>query len=291
MPGETTRRDGGGSDLGIRVPHARTAADCAPRNNGAGRPVVQVEPAGDNCAGRPAPRPSAAPTKSPVMPAFPVGSTVAAILIATQVAACTSTRRSTPERTATEQILLSTAVDRAVQRLQVGLPAGTAVYIDAGRFEAYDEDYAIAAVRDRFLAAGCRIAGNRGEAEAVVEIRSGALSTDESDALVGIPSFSIPIPLAGDFDTPELALLKQNRRRGIAKIAFTAYWTASGALADRTDPIIGIAGYDDWKFLGLGWHDGDVIPSDLPPEAGRRRDERPEKGGLPEKSGSAEADP
>lgn len=219
------------------------------------------------------------------MSRLPLGTTVAAILVATQVAACTSTRQSTPERTATEQVLLSTAVDRAVGRLQVRLPAGTAVFVDAGRFDAYDEDYAIAALRDRFLEAGCRLVGNRGEAEAIVEIRSGALSTNESEALVGIPSFSIPIPLAGDLDTPELAVLKQNRRRGIAKLAFTAYWTADGALADRTDPIIGISGYDDWRFLGLGWHDGDVIPSELPEEAGRRH------GPDAEKNGSDESDP
>lgn len=92
----------------------------------------------------------------------------------------------------------------------------------------------------------------RDQAEVVVEIRSGALSTNESDTLVGIPSFSIPVPLAGDFETPELAVLKQNQRRGIAKIAFTAYWTATGALADRSEPVIGISGFDDWKFLGLG---------------------------------------
>lgn len=207
------------------------------------------------------------------------------MLVAILAAACSNVRHSAPERTATEQFLLSTAVDRAIERLQVKLPSGTAVFIDAGRFDAYDEDYAIAAVRDRFLRAGCRTVGNRGEAEAVVEIRSGALSTDESDALVGVPSFSVPIPLAGDFQTPELALLKQNRRRGIAKIAFTAYWTANGALADRTDPVIGVSGYDDWKFLGLGWHDGDAVPSGLPPESGRRAAEPPAE------NGSAEADP
>lgn len=224
------------------------------------------------------------------MSPVPVRPTIAAMLVAAQLAACSSARHSAPDRTATEQILLSTAVDRAVRRLQVGLPAGTAVFIDAGRFDAYDEDYAIAAVRDRFLQAGCRTVGNRGEAEAIVEIRSGALSADESDALVGIPSFSIPIPLAGDFKTPELALMKQNRRRGIAKIAFTAYWKASGDLADRTDPVIGVSGYDDWKFLGFGWHDGDVIPSELPAEPARTRAGRPREG-RPEKNGPAEADP
>lgn len=208
-----------------------------------------------------------------------------AVLIATQVTGCSSVRKTTPKRTATEQILLSKAVDRAVRRLQISLPPKTAVFIDASRFEAYDRGYAVGAIRDRFLVAGARAVDARDKAEVVVEIRSGALSTDESDALIGIPAYSLPIPLAGDLQTPELALLKQNRRRGVAKIAFTAYWTDTGALADRTDPVIGISGYDDWKFLGIGWHEGDDIPSELPPESRRRQEEDPKR------NGSAEADP
>lgn len=188
----------------------------------------------------------------------------AALTLAVVLQGCSSTRSSTPQRTATEQILLSRAVDRAVQRLTISLPPGTAVYLDASRFEAYDRGYAVSAIRDRFLSGGVRMVDARGDADAVVEIRAGALSTDESEALVGIPSFSLPIPLAGDLDTPELALLKQKSRRGIAKIAFTAHWTSTGALADRADPAIGVSGYDDWKFLGLGWHEGDVMPDDLP---------------------------
>lgn len=195
----------------------------------------------------------------------------AAGLLLPLVQGCSSVRETTPDRTATEQILLSRAVDRAVERLEISLPPGTTVYLDPSRFEAYDRGYAVGAIRDRFLASGARMVDARSKADVVVEIRSGALSTDENEALVGIPSFSIPIPLAGDLDTPELALLKQKSRRGIAKIAFTAHWTSSGALADRTEPVIGVSGFDDWKFLGLGWHTGDVMPDALPPQARQPR--------------------
>ncbi len=206
----------------------------------------------------------------------------AAILLVLVATGCSKVRETAPDRTATEQYLLSTATDRAVSRLIVKLPAGTKVFIDPSRFEAYDRGYAIGAVRDRFLASGVHLTDNRSDAQAVVEIRSGALSTNESEALVGLPAFSIPIPLTGDLDLPEVALLKQVRRRGLAKIGFTAYWIENGALADRADPVIGVSGYNDWTFLGIGWHDGDVVPDQLPPEA-RRRDR--------EKNGSAEADP
>lgn len=208
----------------------------------------------------------------------------AAILVAALSAACTEVRETSPKRTATEQLLLSTAADRAIDGLSVNLPAGTRVYVDESRFDAYDKGYAIGAIRDRLLAGGANLVNSRGEADAIVEIRSGALSINQSDSLVGLPSYKVPIPLAGDLETPELALLKQTRRRGIAKIAITAYWTKTGALADRTGPIIGVSGFDDWKLLGIGWHHGDEIPSRLPPD-----DDADTR--APGKDGSAGADP
>ncbi|MEQ8397281.1 DUF6655 family protein [Thalassobaculum sp.] len=207
-----------------------------------------------------------------------------AVLVAAMVPGCTKTKESSPKRTATEQILLSTAVDRAARELVVNLPPGTKVFLDASRFEAYDRGYAISAIRDRFLASGAHMAESREKADVIAELRAGALSTNESESIVGIPSYSIPIPLAGDLELPELALMKQTTRRGLAKFGFTAHWTENGALAARTDPVIGISGFDNWKLLGLGWHEGDTIPSKVPNAANRERR-------APEKNGSAEADP
>lgn len=184
------------------------------------------------------------------------------------VAGCTEVRRTNPERTATEQLLLSKAVDRAAAKLTVQLPAGTRIFVDDSHFEAYDQGYAIAALRDRFLESGLNMAEERTEADVVVEIRSGALSTAGNRTLVGIPSFSVPIPLAGDFTVPEISIFSKERRRGVAKMAFTAYWRRDGSLANRDDPAIGVSGYDNWEFMGLNWRTGDdgLQTPDLPAE-------------------------
>lgn len=195
-------------------------------------------------------------------------SLAAAGFLVLTLSACTETRRSNPERTATEQLLLSTAMDRAAGQLDISLPAGTRIYIDASRFKGYDEDYAIGVMRDRFLVAGLNIALTRELADVIVEIRSGALSTSGNRTLVGIPSFSIPIPLTGDLTVPELSLVAKERRRGIAKVAFTAYWRQDGSLANRNEPVVGVSGYDNWEVLGLNWLTGDdfLEDADIPPE-------------------------
>lgn len=181
---------------------------------------------------------------------------------------CTETRTSNPERTAVEQLLLSTAVDRAVDEVSLNVPRGTRVFVDASRFEAYDKSYAISAFRDRVLESGARLVSLVNDAEVVVEIRSGALSTDGTKTIVGIPSFDVPIPLAGDLSVPEISLASRRQRLGVAKLAYTAYWRESGALADRTEPVQGVAGYRDWAFIGFGWRSGDtLITAEIPKTA------------------------
>ena len=180
-------------------------------------------------------------------------------------AGCTETRTSNPERTAEEQLLLSTAVDRAVDDVTLNVPKGTKVFVDASRFEAYDKSYAISAFRDRVLESGAHLVSQLNDAEVIVEIRSGALSTDGTKTIVGIPAFDVPVPLAGDLSVPEISLASSRQRIGVAKVAYTAYWRESGALADRSEPIQGVAGYRDWAFIGFGWRSGDtLITADIP---------------------------
>lgn len=228
-------------------------------------------------------------TSSPGLIAIPL-----AVLVL--CSGCTETRRSDPERTAEEQLLLSTAVDRAVDEVTLKVPKGTKVFVDASRFEGYDKSYAISAFRDRVLESGAHLVSQVNDAQVIVEIRSGALSTDGEKTIIGIPSFDVPIPLAGDLSVPEISLASRRQRLGVAKVAYTAYWRESGALADRTEPVQGVAGYRDWAFVGFGWRSGDrlitgEIPDALPPEPDEPAEEEPAprtrapKAGLKESAG------
>src|SRR5262245_63766346 len=106
---------------------------------------------------------------------------VVSFLLLLSLAGCSTTRESEPARTATEQLMISTAVDRALDRLNVKIPEGTKIWVDAANFEGYDSKYAIGAVHDRLLHLGAHLVADRGQADAVVEIRAGALSTNSDD--------------------------------------------------------------------------------------------------------------
>lgn len=183
------------------------------------------------------------------------------ILALSVCAGCTTTRQTDPQRSATEQLLISTAADHAADEIKLDISSGSKVFVDATNFEGTDSKYAIAAIRDRILQLGGRLVADRGQADVVVEIRAGALSVDQSQTLVGIPQFDIPIPLAGPLGFPEIALFKKSERRGVAKFAATSYGAKAGEGQDSSGPRYGFSHDTHWVLLFFfSWSTEDLLP-------------------------------
>ena len=174
---------------------------------------------------------------------------------------CTIDRETSPQRTATEQLMLSTAADRAAEQLTFGMPEGTKVFVDSTNFDAYDGKYAIAKIRSRVLESGANLVNEKEQADAILEIRSGALSTDDHTFIVGIPSFQVPIPFAGELTFPELALFKKGAEKGVAKFAAVGYDTKTGKLIHSSDAKYGFSTQTEWVVLLLvSWKNDDFRP-------------------------------
>ena len=182
------------------------------------------------------------------------------LLGALALSGCTTMRESAPQRTAREQLLISTAADRAAEKLNLKIPTGTKLFVDPQFVEGTDSKYAVATVRDRLLRNGAQLVEKREQAEAVVEVRAGALSMDERQMLVGIPSWDVPVPLAGGaFKVPEVALYAEKERVGVAKLAATSYAAADGKLIDSTGPQFGYAHeFEKTVLLFVTWRSTDV---------------------------------
>jgi hypothetical protein len=190
-------------------------------------------------------------------------------------AGCTQVRRTAPERTANEQLLLSTAADNAAERMDFGLSDGTAVYLDARRFDSYDRGYAVGAIRRAVLTQGGRLVRDRARAEVVIEVRSGALSTNRREFLVGIPSIDVPVPTTEALTLPELALVKEFDRTGVAKFAAVVVDAGSGRLRRTVGPVYGLSWIDHGSVFGLSFSERNVLPADVPvnpPEDGTHGD-------------------
>ena len=117
------------------------------------------------------------------------------------------------------------------------IPPGTKVFVDASNFEGYDSKYAIGAIRDHLLQQNIALSNDKGNADTIVEIRSGALSVDDRSTLIGIPQLNLPIPLAGQASIPEIALYKRETQQGIAKFAATSYDAKKGTFVSSSQPL------------------------------------------------------
>lgn len=183
------------------------------------------------------------------------------VIIAVSLSACSAARVTEPDRTATEQLLFSRAMDRISEVLALEIRDNSKVYVEEKYVEGTDTKYLLATIRDRVLRAGGMLASSRTEADLVLEPRVGAASIDRKTVLLGIPGFEVPIPLAGPLSFPELALFKRDRQQGILKLAMTSYDAKTGELYKSSDPIFSFSERTDWVALFIfGWQDNNLVP-------------------------------
>jgi hypothetical protein len=197
------------------------------------------------------------------------GAGAAALLAMMALGGCSTTRLTEPPQTATEELLVSAAVDHAVAELHPTLPAGSKVFVDPQYFAdaALYQKYAVDAVRDQLLRQGAELVDDRKSADVIVEMRSGAQSIDHHDMLIGIPSFPIPIPLAGALNFPKIALFERNRQTGIAKLAITGYEAKDGKLVASTGPVFATSDKTEYTvLLAISWSENDLMPEPIKEE-------------------------
>ncbi|NOY30250.1 MAG: hypothetical protein GXP28_08745 [Planctomycetes bacterium] len=169
---------------------------------------------------------------------------------------CGTTRTSNTLRTATEQLLISDAIDRAVQEIDFTPLAGKDVFFDDRHlYDVVDDAYLISTLRQHLLASGCILKEDREQATFIVESRAGAIGTDNDDLLFGIPQTNLPqITLLAGLPPaiPEIPIAKRRNQRGVAKIAVFAYRRDSGEPAWQSGIATSESTSNDTWILGAG---------------------------------------
>jgi hypothetical protein len=171
---------------------------------------------------------------------------------------CATNNTTNPARSATEQLLLSTATDHALQSADLMVFENRKVFLDTNYFDSYDSKYSIGTIRDALSRAGAILEDNATNSDIIMEARSGALSIDNSSFLIGIPSMGAPIPLTGAIQTPELAFYKSQKQHSVAKIALLAFARQSRAHVYSSGPLDGKSYDNHYKLLFVSWIFTDV---------------------------------
>ncbi len=187
---------------------------------------------------------------------------------------------TTKTRLATEQLLVSDAVDQAVADIDFSVMAGQNVFFDAQYINNIkgigfvNSEYIISSLRQQMVAADCRLQEAEEDADFVVEARVGTLGTNGHEIVYGVPAnnaISAAAQIVPNTPSipaiPELALAKRDNHLGAAKIAVFAYeresrrpvWQSGTSKAKSTAQDFWIFGagpfqrgsvYDGTQFAG-----------------------------------------
>ncbi len=169
-------------------------------------------------------------------------------LLMCAVAGCSSSKVSHTPRTATEQMLISNAVDQSLANIDFAPFAGRRVFLEEKYMDSVDKSYILASVRHQLMRQGCTLADKKEDSEITIEARSGGVGTDSNELFVGIPEVTVP----GMLTLPEVRLVNRNSLTGTAKIGLVAYSSTSGEAIGEGGLSLAQSDRNDWFVLGVG---------------------------------------
>jgi len=166
---------------------------------------------------------------------------------------------------ATEQLVLSDAVDNSVSSIDFRPLSGRKVYLDTSYLRTIkgvafvNADYVISALRQQIVAAGCLIQDAAAEADVIVEARVGVLGSDDHILTFGIPetqsivAASSVIPGAPRVPSiPEIAVARRETRQAAAKVIAFAYDRETREPLWQSGVNRSIASANDTWVFGMG---------------------------------------
>jgi hypothetical protein len=163
---------------------------------------------------------------------------------------CTTMKESHTARTGIEQLLISSATDRALNKVDFRPIAGAKVMLDTKYLDCVDKNYVIVSLRKHLLSNQCTLVEKPEDAQVIMEVASGGVGTDGTETFVGVPE--IPLPPPSPIAIPKLPLVERNRSIGTAKLALVAYDTATRQLVINSGYVLARADHKSWSILGLG---------------------------------------
>ena len=147
------------------------------------------------------------------------------------VVGCGTTKFSDTSRTATEQLLISSAMEDLVDQYDYSRLAGLKVFVKTAN-STTDGDYLKSLVRQQVAANGAFVKDSEDDADYIVEIAPGAVGTNRYELMYGIPETKIPaIGTASNATSiPEFALIKRTDQKAQIKLRMWAYNKETGAI-------------------------------------------------------------
>ncbi len=183
------------------------------------------------------------------------------------MAGCGTTRSFT----ATDQLLMSDAVDATVSKIDFSPLTGKKVFLDTSYMKMLkapnnllDTDYVVSSIRQGMVAENVLLVDTKDEAELIAEARVGTMGLDGHNVTYGVPpsnTLSGAGALAGASipALPEMSVGRREAKLGAAKVAVFAYVKSSHAPYWQSGIARSSSTARDTWFLGIGpWQAGTI---------------------------------
>jgi hypothetical protein len=180
------------------------------------------------------------------------------------LAGCATAVETRPFRTATEQLLVTHAAEKAAAKFAVTVPDGAKVFLDTVNFQGEGADYAASAIREAIVRRGAVLAEDRARADVIIEVRLGALSIDQMQRVLGIPALTLPTaPNLTTVTIPELSIYSRRDRTGVAEFSAFAYDARTGRPISVAGRVAGTTRIRSHTLLMiLPWGQQEIRPGD-----------------------------
>ena len=200
---------------------------------------------------------------------------ILAVLLVGMAVGCTTSSKSNTARTATEQLLISDSVDQVLDRTNFTPFADQPVFLETKYLDSVDKNYIVGSLRHRLIRNGAILVDTVDKADVIMEVRSGALGTDDTQSFVGIPELVLP----GVLTLPEVRLLTRNAQQATAKIGLVAYDAKSMRMLGEGGVSVAQAHDSKLFVMGVGPYRNGNIANDM--SSARRMSRRPPSQALP----------
>lgn len=173
---------------------------------------------------------------------------------------CSTPRITETGRTAVEQFLISTVVDRGILSADFSDFTGKKVYLDYDYLAPQvDKQYVQGMLELHLAETGIIVVRKQEDADILIQVICGVLATDTNKFTIGTPSIPIPVPDTSiSFAIPEIPIFQKLTRSGYGRFAFNILE------AKTRKPIQAIRGieastyYTNWTIFLLPFKSHDM---------------------------------
>ena len=164
------------------------------------------------------------------------------------VLGCSSMKESDTSRTGLEQLLISSAIDQSLAKVDFRPIAGAKVHLKTDLLDCVDKNYIILTTRSKLLENLCELMDKPDEADILLEMASGGVGTDRTDLTVGSPE--IPLGIMGSI--PKVNVYERKKAMGTAKLVLVGTDTKTKQPVINSGFTLARSDHQHWTMMGSG---------------------------------------